>query len=230
MKFSRSLSITVICLLLGTMLAWQYKSLYNNKKIETTQKMGLDNYKDEYLAVLKNVDSLKQRNEELLKTIEGYENNTKIDKQLRDDLDRARMLAGLYDVKGTGIVITLDNMDNDFLPYEIEEWDLLKLVNELKASEAQAISVNGERIVAMSDIKEAGSFIVINGKQMLPPFTINAIAEPDKLENALKMLGGIIEYLSDYFNVTLEKKDNIIIPKVKDDGSVLKYNLLKPVK
>ncbi|NLD47690.1 MAG: DUF881 domain-containing protein [Clostridiaceae bacterium] len=230
MKLGRSLSITAICLLLGTMLAWQYKSLYNNKKIETSQRVSLNGYKDEYLAARKNVDDLTKRNEELLKTIEGYENNTKIDQQLREDLDRARILAGLYDVKGAGIEITLDNFENDVLHYDIEERDLITIINELKASGAQAISVNGERIVAMSEIRGTGDFIIINGKQMIPPFKIKAIAEPEKLENALNILGGISAYFKEYFIFEIEKRDSIVIQKVRDDGSVLKYNLLEPVK
>jgi leucyl-tRNA synthetase len=102
---------------------------------------------------------------------------------------------------------------------------------ELKAAEAQAISIEDERIVAMSEIKKAGDYIVVNGKQMLSPFTIKAIADPQKLENSMTMLGGIVEELEFFsMKVTIEKKDNIIIPKVRDDGSVLKYDLLRPKK
>lgn len=231
MKLGRSLSLTAICLMLGTMLAWQYKSLYNNNKIETSKRVTLNNYKDEYLAARKNIDDLTKRNEELLKIIEGYEKNTKIDQQLREDLDRARILAGLYDVKGAGIEITLDNLESDIIRYDIEERDLITIINELKASGAQAISVNGERIVAMSEIRGTGDdFIIINGRQMIPPFKIKAIAEPEKLENALNILGGISAYFKEYFIFEIEKKDSIVIPKVRDDGSVLKYNLLEPVK
>lgn len=231
MKLGRSLSLTAICLMLGTMLAWQYKSLYNNNKLETSKRVTLNSYKDEYLAARKNIDDLTKRNEELLKIIDGYEKNTKIDQQLREDLDRARILAGLYDVKGAGIEITLDNLESDIIRYDIEERDLITIINELKASGAQAISVNGERIVAMSEIRGTGDdFIIINGRQMIPPFKIKAIAEPDKLENALNILGGISAYFKEYFIFEIEKKDSIVIPKVRDDGSVLKYNLLEPVK
>jgi uncharacterized protein YlxW (UPF0749 family) len=226
MKLSRSISITVVCLILGIMLAWQYKSLYYNEKIKTTQVVRLDTLKDDLIAEKKNAEALTVRNQELLKKLEGYEKNSEIDQELRKELDRARILAGLYDVKGPGIEITLDN-DTDTVIAK----DILDILNELKASEAQAISVNGERIVSMSEVKKAGTYyIVINGKQMVAPFTIKAIAEPEKLENALNMLDGIVKFLEDYIKVKLEKKDSIVIPKVRDDGSVLKYNLLEPVK
>ena len=62
---------------------------------------------------------------------------------------------------------------------------LLVLINEIRASEAQAISMNGERIVAMSEIKMTNDkisprIIVVNGRQMQAPFVIKAIADPDK--------------------------------------------------
>jgi len=44
----------------------------------------------------------------------------------------------------------------------------LKLVNELRAAEAQAISINGERIVAMTEIRYADPYMVINGRQIFP--------------------------------------------------------------
>ena len=90
--------------------------------------------------------------------------------------------------------------------------------------------------MAMSEIKMTNDkisprIIVVNGRQMQAPFVIKAIADPDKLNNSLNMLEGIVDRFRDFYGleITIKKMDKIEIPKVNDDGSVLKYNLLDPV-
>lgn len=231
MKFARNISITLICILLGVMLSWQYRSILNNSKQETTKNVKLETVKDELLAQKENNEDLRKRNIELQEQISEYENSqgnlNQAEKNLEAELTRARLIGGLSEVEGAGIVARIEYVGDETVP----ENAILRFINELKAAEAQAISIEDERIVSMSEIKKAGDYIVVNGKQMLSPFTIKAIADPQKLENSMTMLGGIVEEL-EFFNmkVTIERKDNITIPKVRDDGSVLKYDLLHPKK
>lgn len=227
MKVSRNISITLICIILGVMLAWQYKSILNNNKKGAAQSIRLESVKDELLAQKEKNEDLRKRSEELQNRILEYENSqgnlSQLEKNLEKELERVRLVAGLSDVEGAGIVVKMEYIGNE----SVRENAILRLINELKAAEAQAISIEGERIVAMSEIKKAGDYIVVNGKQMVSPFTIKAIADPKKLENSLTMIGGIVEELQIYeMKVTIERKDSITIPKVRDDGSVLKYDLL----
>lgn len=60
--------------------------------------------------------------------------------------------------------------------------DLLKLINELNSAGAEAISINDERIVAMSDLFPVSSFILINGERTTSPYEIKAIG--DTVRNA----------------------------------------------
>jgi len=230
MKFNRNTSITIVCIILGIILAWQYKSISYNQQTSSVQNERVDEVKDELIMEKKDNDDLKKRLDELVKQNQQYESTRgNIDEQaklLSQELERARIIAGLTDVKGKGVIITIDK--SDFL--NVDDSDILNVLNELKASEAQAISVNDERIVAMSEVRVAGKYIMINGQQMLPPFTIKAIADPEKLEYSLKMIGGVVEKLEAYqLKVDVEKSDNIEIPKVRDDGSVLKVDMLTPV-
>lgn len=231
MKFSRNIAITLICIILGVMLAWQYKSIVNNNKKETTKYARLETVKDELLVQKEQNEDLRKRNEELQKRISEFENSqgnmNQLEKNLEAELERVRLIAGLSDVEGPGLVIKLEYVGKD----SVRENAILRFINELKAAEAQAISIEGERIVAMSEVKKGGDYIVVNGKQMVSPFTVKVIADPKKLENSLTMIAGIVEELKIYdMKVTMEKKDNILIPKVRDDGSVLKYDLLRTKK
>ena len=59
---------------------------------------------------------------------------------------------------------------------------------------------------------------------------LKAIADPQKLENSLTVMAGVVDMLK-YYNikVDIKKDDNVIIPAVRDDGTVLRYDLLTPV-
>lgn len=227
MKFSRIFSITVICIILGVMLSWQYKSIANNQKSMTTQNVRYDTLLEDLRKLYKTNEALAKRSEELKKEILDLHNATgdmqKMEDNFLGQLELANTVAGLNDVKGSGIIINLSN--------GVIDDDLIRVVNSLKASYAQAISINDERIVAMTEINKAGNYIVINGRQTKEPYVIKAIADPGKIENMVSVLNVIVKGLTEQYglDITIEKSDDIIINKVADDGSVLKYDLLKPV-
>ena len=133
----------------------------------------------------------------------------------------------MTDVKGKGVVVTLE--DNGIA--EVQDDDVLSVLNELRASGAQALAVNDERIVAMSEIREAGKYIMVNSRQMVSPFVIKAISDPDKLDRSLRLIGGVLEKLeNDYFlKVDVKTSDDLTIPKIKSDSAALKNNLLTPL-
>jgi hypothetical protein len=43
------------------------------------------------------------------------------------------------------------------------------------------------------------------------------------------MIGGVIEDISAYVDVTVERSDSITIPAIRDDGTVIKTDLLTPL-
>ncbi|TYQ15528.1 UNVERIFIED_CONTAM: uncharacterized protein YlxW (UPF0749 family) [Acetivibrio alkalicellulosi] len=233
LKFARNISITFICLILGTMLSWQYRSI-NNNRVDTAYSERLDVLREELIVEKRNSYNLRVRNEEIEKQVSEYlslisESEVR-EKSILREIERAQIIAGLIDVKGDGVFITFNYQSGRL---RNPETDFLRLINELRASEAQAISINGERVLAMTEIKcldpEGNqSKWMINGREFSPPFTIQAIADPEKLDESLNMIGGIVQVLrSSGYHITIEKKEDILIPKVRDDGSVLKYDLLK---
>lgn len=231
MKYRRSIAIMLVCMILGIIVAWQYRSIDYFQRMDSLERKSIDELKDELIAEQKNRESLEKRNKELELENKEYENaRGDINKEtqiLKSELERARLIAGLVDVKGKGVVITLDKGFSD-----VTESNILNIINELRASDAQAISINEERIVASSEIREVSKkYFMINGKQMVPPFVIKAIASPEKLERALKMLGGVVDTLESIYQLKVEvrKEDEIFIPKVRDDGTVIKTDLLEPV-
>jgi uncharacterized protein YlxW (UPF0749 family) len=230
MKIARNLAMMMVCMLLGTMLALQYRSVNHNQSIASLENKRLEELKEEVIKLQNQKNELQERYQKLEEENQTFARvkagDSEAVQQLKNNLLKARIFAGLETVKGAGIIVTLDN--NGFL--EVTDLDILNVVNELRASGAQAISVNDERIVAMSEIREAGQYIVINGKQFRAPFVIKAIADPDNMERALMMIDGVVDNLEeDGLNVSLKKSDEIVIGKFIDDGTSIRTDLLTPV-
>ena len=144
------------------------------------------------------------------------------------------MLLGKTDVKGEGVIITInsetssDSSNNttiidDTEQVEITHEDLLDLVNELKLAGAEAIEINGERVITTTDIFDVGNFILINGQRTKAPYTIKAIGNQSYLESALSVKDGYIdEYRSRGYNVAISKEKEIVIKKYEGEMT-LKY-------
>ena len=138
---------------------------------------------------------------------------------LQEEVIEANMAAGLVAVEGPGIVLTVDDSPLNLQSVEnanallIHDRDLLILVNEMKASGAEAISINGKRITAMSEIRCAGTTILVNWDKIAPPFEIKAVGNPDMLESGISMRGGHLDQLKLLgMQVHLQKLENIEIP------------------
>ncbi len=137
----------------------------------------------------------------------------------------------MTDVEGPGVVVTIDvkhalNWGADAIVQDIHFNDLLKLVNELNAAGAEAIAINDERIIATTEIRSAGNFIVINTNRYNTPFEIKAIGSPETLEASLKLLGGVTDELSAYLDIRIRREGVIKIPKYRGN---LEHRFAQPV-
>ena len=110
------------------------------------------------------------------------------------------MKLGLTDVYGEGITITMEDTEAHDVTYSI----LLNLVNELVYAGAEAISINDERIIAMSDIVNPGSFMQVNGTREASPYTIKAIGDTKKLQSAISIKNGFIDTNDKLYKIYVE--------------------------
>jgi uncharacterized protein YlxW (UPF0749 family) len=127
---------------------------------------------------------------------------------MKKDLQNLQMQAGQAAVHGPGLIITL--RDRKELPPDadpaaadaalIHDQDLALVLNELKASGAEAIAVAGndgppQRIILNSAPRCAGPIIQVNGTPLAGPYTIWVIGDPRTLESAMKLPGGVVDKL-----------------------------------
>lgn len=141
---------------------------------------------------------------------------------LSNRLDEYNTLLGYTEVTGEGVIITVkdanaSNIVGNATDFVVHDGDLLEIVNALKNAGAEAISINGQRIVNSTAITCAGNIIKINGEKQGSPFVIKAIGLTEKLNGALSMPGGYLELLkNDGVQVKIEEASNITI--LKYDG------------
>lgn len=232
-SLSAQLSITFVSLILGLALAAQFKNV---------QRVGGSVSLQRTQELTRQVQKLEQENDALEARIKEYEERIKefenaiqsegqSNKLIYEELERTRMLAGLVDLQGPGVVVTVNvkyvnEWGQDAIVQNVRYDDLLKLVNELNAAGAEAIAINDERIIATTEIRNAGNYIVINTNRYSAPFEIKAIGNPDTLEAALKLLGGVADDLGVYLQINIKRVDNIRIPKYK---GTFQYKFAKPV-
>jgi len=100
---------------------------------------------------------------------------------LTQGLAAARLKTGLVGVRGPGMVLEISDSQREVpigespTNYIVLVDDLRDIVTALWASDAEAISINGERLVATSSIYGVGASILVNTAFLSPPFRIEAI-------------------------------------------------------
>ena len=155
--------------------------------------------------------------DELKLKLQAAEKLSQVDSsELMADLKFAACMTALV---GEGVIITLHDSDKaaklgeNENAYIIHDDDLLRVVNELRAAGAEAVSINGQRLTALSEIRCAGPTLSVNNVRSSAPFEICAIGDKKTLNNAITMRGGIADTLAVWkIKVEVETSDEIIIP------------------
>lgn len=223
MKLIDQLVIGVICVILGVFIAIQFKTvqanyldglLPNQRSAQLVNE--LKNLRADKENLVKQVEALQG---ELNSITESASNESAVLKNLQEQVDRYKALAGYTDLIGEGIVFNIDNPPGDFNGlYEMnivdEYHQLLSVVNELNAAGAEAIAINDQRVLSMTEIRAAGGYLSINTQQHKPPFTIKAIGNKSVLEAALMQRFGIVPALQERgYQVDVNTYDAVVIPK-----------------
>lgn len=100
-------------------------------------------------------------------------------RRLYADLEAARLSAGLIAVRGPGVAFRLEDGTTGSVDALASARDVRTIVEELWLAGAEAIAVNGERVVGSTAIIDIGGSILVNSAYLAPAYTISAIGPPD---------------------------------------------------
>lgn len=233
-------AIALVCVVLGFMLSMQFKV---QKQVALKDLTGFQRAQDlaqQLLRAEKERDALMTELEKLRTQMRSAANSQDETKALASQLEQAQVSAGLIPLVGPGVVVTLNDSSRPTTPGEnpnnfiIHDDDVLKVVNELAAGGAEAISINGQRIIGRSEIRCTGPTITINGVRTAPPIVITAVGDPAVLDSAINMRGGVAEGLQQWgIQVLVKKEKNVVVPAFKGSmklqfGTPGKQEVTKP--
>lgn len=240
MKVSKSqIFIAIVCALLGFLLSYQFKVLSN----QSSSNVNTYDQND----IISEIETLRKEKEELVATNSKLSEELKqleeaaskdgdVGKEIKNQLDAARMHLGVVDVKGPGIVLTITpktsifNASSNDTSRDLGEDEIVHIVNLLWYSGAEAISINDIRITPQTGIKTAGNGISIGSAGRIYPkekIVIKAIGDKGRLNVGLSFPGSL-EYLAlPNYNNEIKTEDEIFIAKTTQS---LKSEFIKSVK
>ncbi len=196
----KNIILAFLMIMVGITISVQFRVVQSQKQESALEESRtLENYEDQIERLTQDLKNLR---EEYQSNVDAYsqelnllaENDSTFYSTLKtyhESINRLKADAGLTDVSGEGITITISdsiNASSDVYnsTYVVHDTTLMQLVNDLKLAGAQAISVNDERVVALTEFICVGPAVKVNGTKLFAPFTIKAIGVPSKLEAAVR--------------------------------------------
>ncbi|MFF0212014.1 DUF881 domain-containing protein [Streptomyces althioticus] len=168
------------------------------------------------------LDELDDRTERLEDEKQGLEKQREELENSSDQAEEARrqtiekerqlgVLAGTVAAQGPGIEMTIEDTKGT-----VESDMLLDAVQELRAAGAEAIQVNGVRVVAGTYLSDVDGGVSVDGNKIKSPYRFKVIGKPQDLEPALNIPGGVVQTLEkEQATVTVERSDKIVVDALR---------------
>lgn len=216
-RFTRpQLIVAVLLLALGFGLTIQVRSTNEHSPLRGARQEDL-------VRILSELDDRTERLEEEKRSLENQwaelENSSDQAEEARRQTERkARqlgILAGTVPAAGPGITITIRDSVG-----AVQGDMLLDAIQELRAAGAEAIQVNDVRVVASTHFSGDGGEVRIDGRRVTSPYRFRAIGNPEDLEPALNIPGGVVQSLQkEQATVLVERKDEVRVDALRSAES-----------
>lgn len=155
---------------------------------------------------------------EMLKNSDGN-----ISEYLVNDINKMKAVAGYTNLRGEGVMIKLsDNMEESLgnINYDlVHDIDVTIIINDLISAGAEAVSINGKRILSKTEVVCIGPLIRVNGEGVAAPFIIKAIGNKDELSAAINAPNTYAYNLKTVYGIGIKtmKSNFILIPKYREE-------------
>lgn len=220
-----SFVMLIVCVCLVSVMFMQFKT------IEETDIADIENMRESELRVTLSEwktkyeqasEQLKNTNKKIKEYEEKLEKNEEASELIEKELEQSELAVGKKDVYGEGVIVTL----NDGEEFDIQAYDLIYLVNELKYAGAEAISINDIRILNTSEIVDLGGFtyISVGGQRLQAPYIVKAIGNQTYLSSILNLKdsGYVDQYRNSGKSVKMETSKKIEISRYNGE-MIYKY-------
>ena len=215
--------IFIVCIVLVSVMMMQFRTVEQTditeieNMRESELRAALADWKTKYEEVSTQLDDINARIAEYNTTINDNEQASKL---IDEELQESNILIGKTDVYGEGVVVTLANSNEQ----QIEAYDLMDLVNELRYAGAEAISINEQRVLNMTEIVDMGdyAYITVNSQRIQEPYIVKAIGDKDYINSILNLKGsGFVDRSKTLgINVSSRTENRVEIPKYNGEFEI----------
>ncbi|WP_402463819.1 DUF881 domain-containing protein [Isoptericola aurantiacus] len=151
------------------------------------------------------VEELSEQSTELDEEISRLSETVDVDVPAREPELRQReaVVSGAWPVSGPGLSVSLDDAPSSSLSIPgftaddlvVHQQDLQHVINALWAGGAEAMTLQGERVTSTSAFRCSGNILLLHGKVFSPPYVVQVIGDPTRLQIALDASPGVGVYL-----------------------------------
>ena len=222
MKNNRiALLLGAMCFLLTIGIFIQVKTV-SQSGTQVARTMGEKELRDNVLEMKEKYEKqykiLEGKEKELDNLIESVSVNDSASSELSERLNEINAEIGLTALQGEGIIIRLEDGDESSSiatkDSVIHDSDLKAIVNDLCTAGAEAISINGQRIVSTTAITCIGNVIKINDEKVGNPFEICTIGSKARLDGAVSMNGRTLSQMKkDGIKVEVKRSDSVVVSR-----------------
>ncbi len=194
-------TLGVALLVLGFLIAAQLRSEGPRVRYTSQERTPLV---ETALDLQAQQEALKAQLLSIRAEIQGYEQQGQggaaITGKLNEQLQAVRLASGLVALQGPGLVIQLSDSTAAVPPggnardYLVGGADVLAVVRALWLSGAEAIAVNGERLVVSTAIIDIGGSVLVNSAYLAPPYQVAAIG-PAGMFDKLVRVPGFVDFV-----------------------------------
>ncbi|MEU1232022.1 DUF881 domain-containing protein [Streptomyces sp. NPDC005828] len=206
------LVVALLLFVLGLGLAIQVSSTSENSALRGARQEDLVRILDELDDRTQRLEDEKTRLEKQQSELESSSDQAEeARKQTQEKERQLGILAGTVAAEGPGITLTVGDPTG-----AVESDMLLDAIQELRAAGAEAIQVNGVRVVADSYFTGSGDDMRIDGTKVAAPYVFKVIGKPEDLEPALNIPGGVVQTLEkEQATATVERSAKIVVDALR---------------
>ncbi|MFI6644215.1 DUF881 domain-containing protein [Streptomyces sp. NPDC050504] len=197
---------------LGLGLAIQVRSNSDDNALRGARQEDLVRILDELDDRTKRLEDEKQRLDDQRTELEN--SSDQAEEARKQTLEKERqlgILAGTVAAQGPGITLTVND------PGRAVEADmLLDAIQELRAAGAEAIQVNGVRVVANTYFSGVDGNLEADGRKITAPYVFEVIGKPQDLEPALNIPGGVVQTLEkEQATASVTREEKIVVDALR---------------
>ncbi|MGF2210179.1 DUF881 domain-containing protein [Streptomyces albidoflavus] len=206
------LTVAVLLFVLGLGLAIQVRSTNDTGALRGARQDDLVRILDELDDRTERLEDEKQRLEDQRTELEN--SSDQAEEARRQTVEKERqlgILAGNVAATGPGITVTVQDAAGTVRPDM-----LLDAVQELRAAGAEAIQVNDVRVVAGTYLSDGSGGVNVDGNKITRPYRFKVIGNPQDLEPALNIPGGVVQTLEkEQATVVVTREEKIVVDALR---------------